>query len=98
WPVASLLLGHRSTRIRPLSRLATGQMGRNERHCIYVHDHLAMDDVESEQAETTAQSRDGGCWIGFRWSQTFNHRPEFYVSRRLGGYPRGHDREGDQDQ
>src|SRR6266568_9290593 len=25
----------------PSSRLATGQIGRNERHRIYVHDHLA---------------------------------------------------------
>src|SRR6266853_5532264 len=43
WPVAALLVGYRSTAgYAPSSRLATGQIGRNERHRIYVHDHLAI--------------------------------------------------------
>src|SRR5205807_7229274 len=42
WPVAALLVGHRSTSgYAPSSRLATGQIRRNERHRSYVHDHLA---------------------------------------------------------
>ena len=42
WPVASLLVGYSPTLgDAPSSRLATGQIGRNERHRIYVHDHLA---------------------------------------------------------
>jgi len=41
WPVASLLVGYSPTLgDAPSSRLATGQIGRNERHRIYVHDHL----------------------------------------------------------
>ena len=41
WPVAALLVGHRSTSgYAPSSRLATGQIRRNERHRSYVHDHL----------------------------------------------------------
>src|SRR5262245_25450722 len=41
WPVAALLVGRRSTSgYAPSSRLATGQIGRNERHRIYAHDHL----------------------------------------------------------
>src|SRR3989441_12882789 len=41
-PVAALLVGHRSTSgYAPSSRLATGQIRRNERHRSYVHDHLA---------------------------------------------------------
>ena len=40
WPVAALLVGHRSTSgYAPSSRLATGQIRRNERHRSYVHDH-----------------------------------------------------------
>ena len=40
WPVASLLVGYSPTLgDAPSSRLATGQIGRNERHRIYVHDH-----------------------------------------------------------
>src|SRR5947209_3816707 len=41
WPVASLLVGY-SPRAgdAPSSRLATGQIGRNERHRIYASDHL----------------------------------------------------------
>ena len=40
WPVAALLVGYRPTAgYAPSSRLATGQIGRNERHRIYVHDH-----------------------------------------------------------
>src|SRR5438445_9388829 len=43
WPVASLLVGYSPTwGDAPSSRLATGQIGRNERHRIYVHDHLAV--------------------------------------------------------
>src|SRR5437870_10491967 len=42
WPVAALLVGHRSTSgYAPSSRLAPGQIRRNERHRSYVHDHLA---------------------------------------------------------
>src|SRR6266566_631639 len=41
WPGAALLVGHRSTLgYAPSSRLAPGQIGRNERHRSYVHDHL----------------------------------------------------------
>src|SRR5256885_11274132 len=41
WPVAALLVGHRSTSGYALSsRLAPGQIWRNERHRSYVHDHL----------------------------------------------------------
>src|SRR6266446_5099017 len=41
WPVAALLVGHRSTSgYAPSSRLAPGQIRRNERHRSYVHDHL----------------------------------------------------------
>ena len=40
WPVAALRVGYRPTAgYVPSSRLATGQIGRNERHRIYVHDH-----------------------------------------------------------
>jgi hypothetical protein len=40
WPVAVLLVGYRPTAgYAPSSRLATGQIGRNEHHRIYVHDH-----------------------------------------------------------
>jgi hypothetical protein len=40
WPVAALLVGYRPTvGYAPSSRLATGQIGRNERHRIYVPDH-----------------------------------------------------------
>src|SRR3989454_7827335 len=43
WPGAALLVGHRSTSgYAPSSRLATGQIRRNERHRNYVHDHLAI--------------------------------------------------------
>ncbi len=39
--LASLLVGHRFTaEYAPSSRLATGQIGRNERHRIYASDHL----------------------------------------------------------
>ena len=41
WPVAALLVGHRSTSgYAPSSRLAPGQIRCNERHRSYVHDHL----------------------------------------------------------
>src|SRR5436190_14920544 len=40
WPVASLLVGYSRCADAPSSRLATGQIGRNKRHRIYVHDHL----------------------------------------------------------
>src|SRR5437016_14501815 len=40
WPMAALLVGHRSTSgYAPSSRLAPGQIRRNERHRSYVHDH-----------------------------------------------------------
>src|SRR5213593_4452438 len=40
WPVAALLVGHRSTSgYASSSRLAPGQIRRNERHRSYVHDH-----------------------------------------------------------
>src|SRR5437867_4780208 len=43
WPVAGLLVGHRSTSgYTPSSRLAPGQIRRNERHRSYVHDHLGF--------------------------------------------------------
>src|SRR2546427_5760137 len=49
WPVAALLVGHRSTAgYAPSSRLATGQIRRNERHRSYVHDHLAVIVFSSE--------------------------------------------------
>jgi hypothetical protein len=55
WPVAALLVGYRPTAgYAPSSRLATGQIGRNERHRIYVHDHLAK--AHAHAAET--ESRD----------------------------------------
>src|SRR5207247_4398570 len=41
WPVAALLVGHRSTSGYAPSRLAPGQIRRNERHRSYVHDHKA---------------------------------------------------------
>src|SRR6266403_5557377 len=41
WPVAALLVGHRSTSgYAPSSRLAPGQIRCNERHRSYAHDHL----------------------------------------------------------
>src|SRR5678816_1797997 len=41
WPVAALLVGYRPTAgYAPSSRLATGQIGRNERNRIYEMDHL----------------------------------------------------------
>src|SRR6266851_6938512 len=49
WPVAALLVGYRSTAgYAPSSRLATGQIGRNERHRIYVHDHLGCRPIGSQ--------------------------------------------------
>src|SRR2546427_1665168 len=43
WPVAALLVGHRSSSgYAPSSRLAPGQIRRNERHRNYVHDHLRL--------------------------------------------------------
>ena len=43
WPVASLLVGYSPTLgDAPSSRLATGQIGRNERHRIYVYDHFGI--------------------------------------------------------
>src|SRR5437667_3708103 len=42
WLVASLLVGYSPMAgDAPSSRLATGQIGRNERHRIYASDHLA---------------------------------------------------------
>src|SRR6266446_2230436 len=42
WPGAALLVGYRPTAgYAPSSRLALSQIGRNERHRIYAHDHLA---------------------------------------------------------
>src|SRR5882672_5467710 len=47
WPVAALLVGYRPTAgYAPSSRLATSQIGRNERHRIYVHDHLGNCEFE----------------------------------------------------
>ena len=49
WPVAAWLVGYRPTAgYAPSSRLATGQIGRNERHRIYVHDHLVSIQVEKQ--------------------------------------------------
>src|SRR6266496_2952029 len=43
WPGAALLVGYRPTAgYAPSSRLAPGQIGRNERHRIYAHDHLVL--------------------------------------------------------
>ena len=43
WPVAALLVGYRPTvGYAPSSRLATGQIGRNERDRIYDMDHLDL--------------------------------------------------------
>src|SRR5437867_9174929 len=54
WPVAALLVGHRSTSgYAPSSRLATGQIRRNERHRSYVHDHL---DKTKSQRERSCSS------------------------------------------
>src|SRR6266566_6423555 len=44
WLGAALLVGYRPTAgYAPSSRLAPGQIGRNERHRIYAHDHLVRD-------------------------------------------------------
>src|SRR5437899_9614117 len=52
WPVASLLVGYSPTLgDAPSSRLATGQIGRNERHRIYVHDRLAGGLVQFDNYE-----------------------------------------------
>src|SRR6266498_2442094 len=46
WPVASLLVGYGPMAgDAPSSRLATGQIGRNERHRIYASDHLGERDT-----------------------------------------------------
>src|SRR5207247_7851172 len=51
WPVAALLVGHRSTSgYAPSSRLAPGQIRRNERHRNYVHDHLAPPPTAADRA------------------------------------------------
>ena len=57
WPVASLLVGY-SPRAgdAPSSRLATGQIGRNERHRIYASDHLAASVLRSRHRRGEAQS------------------------------------------
>src|SRR5437870_2267091 len=58
WPVAALLVGHRSTSgYAPSSRLATGRIRRNERHCNYVHDHLAEKDQPQHKREQGRQAR-----------------------------------------
>ncbi len=58
WPVAALLVGHRSTSgYAPSSRLATGQIRRNERHRNYVHDHLAEKDQPQHKREQGRQAR-----------------------------------------
>src|SRR5713101_999840 len=54
WPVAALLVGHRSTSgYAPSSRLATGQIGRNERHRSYVHDHLGRKSTDTQSPRIT---------------------------------------------
>jgi len=66
WPVAALLVGHRSTSgYAPSSRLATGQLRRNERHRSYVHDHLVL------PLETTENA--SGAW---RADQVVSETPE----------------------
>src|SRR5207253_8904646 len=55
WPVASLLVGYSpSVGDAPSSRLATGQIGRNERHRIYAHDHLGCLRAQEPADEQTA--------------------------------------------
>src|SRR6266481_5066436 len=54
WPVAALLVGHRSTSgYAPSSRLAPGQIRRNERHRSYVHDHLVRHEARERAAPET---------------------------------------------
>ena len=48
----------------PSSRLATGQIGRNERHRIYAHDHLASKPKEPNFHEPTIVSLNYGGWRG----------------------------------
>ena len=53
--MASLLVGYSPTLgDEPSSRLSTGQIGRNERHRIYVHDHLAPTPCTSRRRLLTA--------------------------------------------
>src|ERR1700682_2938075 len=59
-PVASLLVGYSPTLgDAPSSRLATGQIGRNERHRIYVHDHLGLVVVLFFQIARPERNREG---------------------------------------
>src|SRR5436309_16046913 len=61
WPVAALLVGHRSTSgYAPSSRLATGQIRRNERHRSYVHDHLVRACFENGWRGATRSRLDVG--------------------------------------
>src|SRR5260370_8984637 len=61
WLVASLLVGYSPTLgDAPSSRLATGQIGRNERHRIYVHDHLAFPSYSLRRVAATASASHGG--------------------------------------
>src|SRR5947199_9865674 len=65
WLVASLLVGHSpASGDAPSSRLATGQIGRNERHRIYAHDHLASKPKESYFHEPTIVHQNYGGWRG----------------------------------
>src|SRR5207249_12273872 len=58
WPVAALLVGHRSTSgYAPSSRLAAGQIRRNERHRNYVHDHLVSGGSKRERPPTLVARR-----------------------------------------
>src|SRR5438093_1763186 len=58
WPVAALLVGHRSTSgYAPSSRLATGQIRRNERHRNCVHVHLGKAQKFFSQSFTSVRIR-----------------------------------------
>src|SRR6266852_1840757 len=61
WPVAALLVGHRSTLgYAPSSRLATGQIRRNERNHNNVHDHLARPRDKTSPIRLNAKPAKGG--------------------------------------
>src|SRR5206468_12146032 len=55
-PGAALLVGYRPTAgYAPSSRLAPGQIGRNERHRIYAHDHLVRRSATTRSEEHTSE-------------------------------------------
>src|SRR5437870_9843444 len=63
WPVAALLVGHRSTSgYAPSSRLAPGQIRCNERHRSYVHDHLDKTKSQREQSCSSPHPAPGCEW------------------------------------